>query len=171
MNRCPLLLFVLTLGVLALTASGPGAGAAVAQDQSGSAAAPEVGPQHAQFGAGLSYKYTHAEFGKSYDPGWGLQALYNYPLIAALDLNANIGWNHFSGSSDSPSVNIWEFVGGIRFKLGAFFMSGDVGYYTEINSTSFQPGLGLKFDHWEVAWSVRSVPSGSWNGLRLGYYF
>ena len=88
-----------------------------------------------------------------------------------LDLTAGIGWNHFPANEALESIDIWEFVGGMRFRMGVFFMSGEVGYYTEIEETSFLPGLGLKFDHFEVAFNVRAVSGGSWRGIRLGYYF
>jgi hypothetical protein len=50
-------------------------------------------------------------------------------------------------------------------------MSGEVGYYTKVDDTSFLPGMGLRFTHLELAFNIRAVPSGSWTGLRLGYYF
>ena len=104
-------------------------------------------------------------------PGGGIQGLFSYPFIPVLDLTADIGWNHFTNTKNDADIDIWEFVGGARFRLGVFFMSGEVGYYTEVESVSFQPGLGLKFEKWELAWSVRSVDRGSWHGFRVGYYF
>jgi len=142
---------------------------AAAGDQASAGSGPES--RHTQFGAGISYKYPFSSYDQEYSPGWGIQALLSYPFIPVLDLVADIGWNHFPHDNDGADIDIWEFVGGARFRLGAFFMSGEVGYYTNIESVSFQPGLGLKFDNWDFAWTVRSVDSGSWHGIRVGYYF
>jgi len=123
------------------------------------------------FGAGLSAKYPYENFGDTYDTGYGIQAIMDYPFIPLLDLTAGIGWNHFPIANEGEAIDIWEFVGGMRFRMGVFFMSGEVGYYTKIEETSFLPGLGLRFEHFEVAMNVRAVSGGSWTGLRLGYYF
>ena len=132
---------------------------------------PNPSDNKAQFGAGLTVKNPSESFGDQYSTGYGIQGLLAYPFIPLLDLTAGIGWNHFDESDASEALDIWEFVGGMRFRMGVFFMSGEVAYYTKIEETSFLPGLGLKFEHLEVAFNVRSVPSGSWLGLRLGYYF
>ncbi len=125
----------------------------------------------ASFGAGLTAKYPYENFGDSHDTGYGLQAIMDYPFIPLLDLTASIGWNHFPESNDGEAIDIWEFAGGMRFRMGVFFMSGEVAYYTEIEETSFLPGLGLRFEHFEAAMNVRAVSGGSWTGIRLGYYF
>ncbi len=141
----------------------------LAQEQ---AAPPSDAPgETASFGVGLSAKYRNSTYGESHDTGYGIQAFMDYPLIPLLDLTAGIGWNNFPEANEGDAVEIWEFVGGMRFRMGVFFMSGEVGYYTKIEETSFLPGLGLRFDHFEVAWNIRAVSEGSWNGLRVGYYF
>lgn len=159
------LLYILL--VVYLASLGPGM--ATAEDQTTAETGPES--RTTQFGAGLSYKYPYSSYNDTYSPGWGIQALLSYPFIPVLDLIANIGWNRFPHDNDGADIDIWEFVGGARFRLGAFFMSGEVGYYTNIDAVSFQPGLGLKFEKWEIALSTRSVDSGSWHGIRVGYYF
>lgn len=128
-------------------------------------------PPKVNFGAGLTAKTPLDSFGEQYNTGYGVMAIMDYPLIPLLDLTAGIGWNHFPESDALESIDIWEFVGGARFRLGVFFMSGEVGYYTEIEETSFLPGLGLRFTNLEIAFNVRAVSGGSWRGFRLGYYF
>lgn len=123
------------------------------------------------FGAGLTMKYPYESFGDEYNTGFGIMGFLDYPLIPLLELTAGIGWNHFDNAQAPEAVDIWEYVGGLRLALGVFFMSGEVGYFTEVNSTSFLPGLGVRFHHFELAVNLRSVPSGSWTGFRLGYYF
>jgi hypothetical protein len=123
------------------------------------------------FGVGLTGKYRKETYGDDYEPGYGIMAMMDYPFIPLLDLTAGIGWNTFPDANDGEAADLWEFVGGMRFRMGVFFMSGELGYYTTIEETSFLPGLGLRFDHFEVAWNIRAVKNGSWSGLRLGYYF
>lgn len=131
----------------------------------------ESPPRSVNFGAGLTVKTPYDSFGEDFKTGYGISALMDYPLHPLLDLTASVGWNHFSSDKADESIDIWELVGGARFRLGVFFMSGEVGYYTEIDQTSFLPGLGLRFTHFEFAFNVRAVDAGSWRGFRLGYYF
>lgn len=128
-------------------------------------------PPKVHFGAGLTVKTPYESFGEQFETGYGIMAGLDYPLIPLLDLTAGIGWNHFPESQAAESIDIWELIGGARFRLGVFFMSGEVGYYTEIEETSFLPGLGLRFTHFEIALNVRAVSGGSWRGFRLAYYF
>lgn len=123
------------------------------------------------FGAGLTVKAPYGSYGDSYATGYGIMGFVEYPFIPLVDLTAGIGWNHFSPERDLEDLDIWEFVGGARLRLGVFFMSGEAAYYTEIDEVSFLPGLGLRFSHIEIAFNVRAVSSGSWRGFRLGYYF
>ena len=123
------------------------------------------------FGAGLSVKYPYESFGDQYNTGYGINAMMDYPFIPLLDLTAAVGWNHFPEGDAGAPIDIWEFVGGARVRLGVFFMSGEVAYYTNVDATSFLPGMGLRFEHLELALNIRAVPDGSWTGLRLGYYF
>ena len=142
---------------------------AVAQEQP--APPPDPTDGSVSFGAGLTGKYRQETYGDDYDPGYGIMAIMDYPFIPLLDLTAGIGWNTFPDANDGEAADIWEFVIGMRFRMGVFFMSGELGYYTTIEETSFLPGMGLRFEHFEVAVNVRAVSNGSWTGLRLGYYF
>ena len=123
------------------------------------------------FGAAASVNSPQKSFGEQHSTGYGLHAIMDYPFIPLLDFTADIGWNHFPGANDGAGVDVWEFAGGMRFVLGIFFMSGEVGYYTEIDETSFLPGMGLRFDRLEFSLRISAVPGGSWTGLRIGYYF
>jgi hypothetical protein len=155
--------------VILLVACSPYCSGAAAQDQP--APAPGPGDNSASFGAGLTMKYPYESFGDDFNTGYGLQAIMDYPFIPLLDVTAGIGWNHFPEGDAQEALDIWEFTAGARLRLGVFFMSGEVGYYTKVDDTSFLPGMGLRFTHLELAFNIRAVPSGSWTGLRLGYYF
>ena len=123
------------------------------------------------FGVGAQLTYPFNDFGDDHSSGYGLQGLFNYPLIPLLDLSAALGWNHFPGANDGTSIDIWEMALGCRVALGAFFMNGEMGYFSKVDQWSFLPGLGLRYDHWEIALRVKAIGSDSWSSLRLGYYF
>ncbi len=123
------------------------------------------------FGAAFTANHPFESFGEQHSTGYGFSAIMDYPFIPLLDFTATIGWNHFAGSNGGDDVDVWEFAGGRRFVMGVFFMSGEVGYYTEVDDTSFVPGMGLRFDQLEFGLRVKAVTGGSWTGFRVGYYF
>lgn len=123
------------------------------------------------FGLAATVNSPQKSFGEQHSTGYGLHAVVDYPFIPLLDFTADIGWNHFPGANDGAGVDVWEFAGGMRFVFGVFFMSGEVGYFTEINETSFLPGMGLRFDRLELGLRISAVPGGSWTSFRAGYYF
>jgi len=159
----------LVLHVIALAACCLIPFSAAAQDQPAEGESWEDRP--VAFGAGLTMKAPYGDYGNDYKTGYGIMGFVEYPFIPLIDLTAGIGWNHFSAEGPLEALDIWEFVGGARLRLGVFFMSGEVGYYTNIEETSFLPGMGLRFTHFELALNIRAVSGGSWRGLRLGYYF
>ncbi len=134
---------------------------------------PEHAPWHSgnYWGAGAQITLPRGVFRDDYANGFGLQGLFNYPLIALIDLSGSVGWNHFSGANDGDGIDIWELGFGGRFALGVFFMSGEMGYFSRVDEWNFVPGLGLRFDHWEFSLRTKAVHDTSWSSLRLGYYF
>ena len=123
------------------------------------------------FGAAAAMTYPFEEFGDNYNTGFGLHGLVDYPLISFLHLIADIGWNHFPGENSVESVDIFNLAGGAKIALGAFFMGGEVGYFTNVEEVSWIPSIGVRPGNWEVALRIKAVGSGSWTTLRVGYYF
>ena len=123
------------------------------------------------WGVGAQFSYPYAEFGDRYNNGYGLQGLFDYPLIPLLDLCASVGWNRFPGADDGAGINIWEVSFGARFALGAFFMGSEMGYFSKGDQGSIVPSMGLRYEHWEVSVRYKAVGSDTWTGLRVGYYF
>ena len=143
---------------------------------SGAVAADEAKPRapwHSgnYWGLGAQVSPPRNDFADKYSTGYGLQGMYNYPLIPLLEVSASVGWNHFPQEADGAGIDIWETSLGARFALGAFFMSGEMGYFSKVDEWSYMPGLGLRYDHWEFSLRVKAVGSNSWSGLRVGYYF
>jgi len=157
-----------------------GATLAVAQDTAQDTAqntaqntAPARAPWHPGnfWGVGVQASLPHNDFADKFSSGYGLQGMFNYPLIPLIDLSGSVGWNHFPGADDGAGADIWEFAFGARLALGVFFMNGEVGYFSKVDETNFIPGLGLRFAHWEFAARTKAVGSNTWSGLRVGYYF
>lgn len=123
------------------------------------------------WGAGVQVTVPRSSIGIDYKAGFGLQGMFNYPLIPLIDLSASVGWNHFDGEDDRPGIDIWELAFGARFALGVFFMNGEAGYFTEIEEWNYIPGLGLRFDHWEYSLRTKVAGDSVWSTFRIGYYF
>jgi len=145
-----------------------GAGAGLAQDVQ-----PARAPWHSgnHWGVGAQFSYPYADFGDRFANGYGLQGLFDYPLIPLIDVCASVGWNRFPGAADGDGVNIWEVSFGGRFALGAFFMGSEMAYFSEVDQGSVVPSLGLRYDHWEVSVRFKAVGDNSWTGFRTGFYF
>lgn len=144
-------------------------GVILAQDSGDGAAGRNERPRI--YGAAISVNQPYNSFNQVQETGYGIHGIVDYPFIPLLDITADIGWNHFPGARDGSGLDVWEFAGGMRFVMGAFFMSGEVGYYTGVEDTSFLPGMGLRFDSLEFSLRIKAVTGGSWTGFRFGYYF
>jgi len=123
------------------------------------------------WGVGGQTTFPRSSFGINYKTGYGLQGMFNYPLIPLIDLSASVGWNHFDGEDDRPGIDIWELAFGARFAVGVFFMNGEAGYFTELEEWNYIPGLGLRFDHWEYSLRTKVAGDSIWSTFRIGYYF
>lgn len=123
------------------------------------------------FGVAAAMTYPFQDFGDDYSTGFGLHGMVDYPWISLVHLIADVGWNHFPGKNDSASVDIFNISGGAKIALGAFFMGGEVGYFSEVDEVSWIPSIGVRPGNWEVALRIKAVGLGSWTTLRAGYYF
>jgi len=134
---------------------------------------PEHAPWHSgnYWGVGVQSTIPTSDSRNRYATGYGVQGMYNYPLIPLIDISASAGWNHFPEGNDVQSLDMWEVAAGMRFAVGAFFMNGELGYYSKIDETAFIPGLGLRNTHWEASIRAKAAGANTWTTLRLGYYF
>lgn len=123
------------------------------------------------FGVAAQTTFPRSLFDVDYQQGLGLQGLFNYPLIPLLDLSGSLGWNHFPRDGEDDGIDIWELAFGARFALGVFFMNGEVGYFSQIDQSSFIPGLGVRLEHWEFSLRSKVAGSDTWSTFRVGYYF
>ena len=136
----------------------------------------EIVPRHEDktirhYGLAGMVSFPYDDLGDDQTTGYGIHGMWDYPWIPLLDLTADVGWNHFPGKEDNESVDVWEFTGGMRFVLGSFYMSGEVGYYTKVKSVSFVPGMGLRMGNLDLSFRYRAAKSTSWTGIRVGYFF
>ncbi|MFT5316481.1 MAG: hypothetical protein ACI9UK_002327, partial [Candidatus Krumholzibacteriia bacterium] len=123
------------------------------------------------WGVAAQSTFPRSDFGIDYNTGYGLQGIFDYPLIPLIDLSGSIGWNRFGGKDDRPAIDIWEVALGARFAVGVFFMNGEAGYYTKVDEWNYIPGLGLRFDHWEYSLRTKVAGNSTWSTFRVGYYF
>ena len=123
------------------------------------------------FAAGAQFSFPYDRFADDYQTGYGLQAIFDYPWVPLLDWSASVGWNHFGAKGDNDAVDVWEAAAGLRFVLGRFFMNGEVGWFSEVDDTTFIPGLGWRTERWEISLRTKAAGSNAWTSVRFGWYF
>jgi hypothetical protein len=123
------------------------------------------------FGVGVQMSFPYDELGDSYNTGFGVGALVDYPVNGLLDAVGHLGWNTFPHEGTEPAVEIWEISAGGRVMLGAFFMGGEVGWYDRGDEWSWVPSAGLRYNKWEASIRWRAVGRNAYTGLRFGWYF
>ena len=122
-------------------------------------------------GLGVKSSFPYAGFNDDFETGWGVVGIVDYPLIPLIDLTADVGYNHFPGSGDTDGVDVWNICFGGRLALGAFFMGGETGYFSQVDEWSYVPSMGLRFGAFEGAVRYKAVGGSGWTSLRFGYYF
>jgi len=122
-------------------------------------------------GGGVSTSFPYTNFGDDYNTGYGLHVLVDRPVVPLLNLSADLGWNHFPGNSDRESIDVWNLIFGGRFVLGAFFMGGETGYFSKVDSWGWVPSMGVRFERMEFAVRHETAGADAWTTLRFGYYF
>jgi len=145
-------------------------GVAVAQDDAG-AARREWVAAYRQLGIAAAVSFPYADYDKRQDLGYGLQGLVDHPLVPLINLTGTVGWTHFPGQDDRDAVDVFLVTFGGRLVLGSFYMSGETGYFSEIEEWGWVPGFGFRFDRLELG--LRYVASGkdAWTTVRAGWYF
>jgi hypothetical protein len=122
-------------------------------------------------GLGVKSTFPFDSFGDEVNTGLGVVGIVDYPLIPLIDLTAEVGYSHFAGESDRPSVDVWNICVGGRLALGVFFMGGETGYFSSVDEGSFIPSMGLRFGRFEGSVRHKAVGGSNWTSLRFGYYF
>jgi|GEM_PF-5678554 len=125
----------------------------------------------APWGLAGGVSWPFGDFSTRYETGYGLHGIGDYTLLPILHLTGNVGFHYFNGKNVFEDLTVWEFAVGARFVLGAFYMGGESGYYTEVDEGSFVPNVGVRLKDWDIGMRWKSVGGQSWRTLRVGYYF
>jgi len=128
-------------------------------------------PDQRPFGLAVQHSRPYGDFSDTHKGGWGVYAIADHPLMPLLSLIGDVGWNHFPGDGEGEAGDVWEISGGAKINFGAFYMGGQVGYFTEVDQTSWVPSMGLRWPRIEVAVRVKAIGEDGWTSFRLGYYF
>ena len=111
--------------------------------------------------------YTHFDF--NFDKHWA------YRL--------DIGWNDMTGDeieymgtdgkyhTNTPSMSMWEFTTGVRYRLSIFYIEGRAGYFTGIHSWGLVPALGIKYRQFDLQANIILTKQTQWGGARIAYFF
>ena len=89
-------------------------------------------------GLALSYAAPQGLFDKLVGDGYGLSAIFDYPMTGYVDITGSLGWYRFSGITliegtniETDSTTMWEFAAGPQFDLKALYVGVEGGYWTE----------------------------------------
>lgn len=124
-----------------------------------------------KFGVAATLSFPYGSFGDDQGTGYGLQGLVDYPVLPLLNLAGTLGWSHFPGDGNNEALNVWYVNIGARLSLAGFFMSGQAGYYSEIDEWGWVPGFGYRFTQLEIGLEYVSVSRDAWTTLHVGWYF
>jgi len=128
--------------------------------------------QYRHLGLAGALTYPFQDFGDDYNTGYGLHAMFDYPLIPLLNVTGSAGWNHFPREKEGESLDVLNLAVGGKIALGSFYIGGEVGYFSEVEEWSWVPSMGVRLDsNWDFAVRLKATGTGSWTTLRAGYYF
>lgn len=128
--------------------------------------------QYRHLGLAAALTYPFQDFGEDYDTGYGLHAMFDYPLIPLLNVTGSAGWNHFPRIEEGESLDVLNLAAGGKIALGVFYIGGEVGYFSEVEEWSWVPSMGVRLgSNWDFAVRLKATGSGSWTTLRAGCYF
>jgi hypothetical protein len=147
----------------------------------GASAVPEVGAQtperqawldaYKNLGVGATMTFPFKEFGDTYNTGYGLHVLADYPVIPLLNFSANAGWTHFGRANEGDGIDVFSLVFGGKVVFGPVFMGGETGYYSKVEEWSWVPSFGVRHRNLEFSLRYKATGAGTWTTLRAGYYF
>ena len=124
-----------------------------------------------KFGIAATVSLPYGDFSEDRTTGYGLQGLVDFPLVPLFNLTGTVGWSHFPEDGDVEPVDIWYVNIGGRLVLASFYMSGQTGYYSELDQWGWVPGFGFRFTQLELGLEYVGASKGAWTTLRVGWYF
>ncbi len=119
------------------------------------------------------------DMSSTYNLGLGIYGNIDYNINKVLAARFDLGWNTFSGSeyidtlglTEKPTMDVWEFTGGIRVKLSIFYIEARGGYFTGVKSWGVVPAVGLRMGKFDIQGNLTIAGDNHWGAVRLSYYW
>jgi len=131
-------------------------------------------------GNSVNFIFPIGEMSEKYNFGWGIYGNIDYNFTKFLAARFDLGWNSVSGPDitdpitglpETPKMNLWEFTGGLRFKVAFFYVEGRGGYFTGVNSWGYVPAVGLRFGRLDIQGNLNVAGDNHWGGVRVAFYW
>lgn len=129
-------------------------------------------------GLAVSYAKPDGEFKNVVDDGYGLSAIFDYPMAGTVNISGSLGWYKFEGRTILEGTNIqlesttvWEFSVGPQIDFGKLYVGLEGGYYTDLNEWGLVGNAGIRKGMLDVSVRYKATEDGKFMALRLGFFF
>ncbi len=139
-------------------------------------AAALAGEKHG--GLALSYAAPEGEFDKVADAGFGVSAIFDYPMAGIVNISGSLGWYRFSGVTmvegtnvKAESRSVWEFTAGPQIDFGKLYIGLEGGYYTDLDEWGLVPNIGFRHNLIDLSLRYKATEDGKFFAGRVGVFF
>lgn len=123
-------------------------------------------------GLGIGWKIPTGDFGELYDGGYGANAAFLFPLAPTVTGWGEIGYTRFNNKLSSlGDIDVWGFNAGARVGLGALYLGGEIGYFTEIDDFGLTPVVGIGVAMLDFSARYKLTGDANWWDLRASISF
>jgi len=129
-------------------------------------------------GLAASYATPDGEFEKVVGDGWGMSAIFDYPMSGMVNISGSLGYYSFAGATIIEGTNIelegqsmWEFTAGPQIDFGRLYIGIEGGYYTDLNEWGAVPNIGIRKDMFDFSLRYKMTDDAKFYAARAGFYF
>jgi len=129
-------------------------------------------------GLAVSYLTPKGDFENIVGDGYGLSAIFDYPMAGVVNISGSLGWNSFSGATIIEGTNIelegqtvWEFSAGPQLDFGLLYIGLEGGYYTYLDEWGAVSIVGIRKDMFDFSLRYKMTEDGEFMAGRAGFFF
>ncbi len=129
-------------------------------------------------GLAASYITPRGDYRAIVGDGFGISAIFDYPMAGVIDISGSLGWYNFAGVTLLEGTNIktesstmWEFSAGPQVDFGKLYIGAEAGYYTEFDEWGVVPNVGLRKDLLDLSVRYNLLGDGEFLAVRAGFFF
>ena len=129
-------------------------------------------------GLAASHAAPKGDFKDLAGNGFGVAAIFDYPMAGIVNISGALGWYRFSGLDANPGLNdktdslsLWEFSAGPQIDLGMLYFGAEGGYYTKLDEWGLVLNVGIRKNLVELSLRYKMTEDGKFLATRAGFYF